>query len=101
MLSKPPTTTVSLLPSWMDCDPNTIDFMPEEHTLLMVVQVVEMGRPPRMAAWRAGAWPTPAESTLPRITYCTSAGFNLMDSRAAVMQWPASSGPERPASLPM
>ena len=53
----------------MDWDPNTIDFMPDEHTLLIVVQMVDISNPPAMAACRVGAWPTPAEITLPSIAY--------------------------------
>lgn len=52
-------------PSASVCDPIIIDFMPDEHTLLMVVHTVLVGSPPKMAACRAGAWPTPADTTLP------------------------------------
>ena len=38
MLSNPPATTQSLCPSAIDCDPKTIDFKPDEQTLLIVVQ---------------------------------------------------------------
>jgi hypothetical protein len=51
--------------------PNTIDFIPEEQTLFMVVQVTETGRPPKIAACLAGACPTPADNTFPNITSST------------------------------
>ena len=35
-----------------------VAFMPEPHTLLIVVQPADSGRPAPSAAWRAGAWPT-------------------------------------------
>lgn len=59
----------------MDCDPNTIDFMPDAHTLLTVVHVVDISSPPNMAACLAGAWPTPADSTFPNIAYYTCLGL--------------------------
>ena len=50
-------------------------FMPDPHILLMVVQPTLSGMPAPRLAWRAGAWPWPACSTLPTITSSTSAGF--------------------------
>ena len=46
-------------------------FMPEEQTLLMVVHSVVSDSLASRAACRAGAWPTPAESTLP-IQHCST-----------------------------
>lgn len=73
----------------MDWDPYTIDFMPDEHTLLMVVQVVDGLSPPKMAACRAGACPTPADNTFPKMTSSTILGSADMDYNAALMQNPA------------
>lgn len=53
--SKPPVTTVSACPSAIDCDPKTIDFNPDEHTLLTVVQGTVTGIPPLIEACLAGA----------------------------------------------
>ena len=39
--------------------------MPLPHTLLTVVACTEVGKPALIAAWRAGAWPSPAGSTQP------------------------------------
>ena len=50
-----------------------IAFMPEPHTLLMVVAPAPAGRPAASAAWRAGAWPRLAGRTQPMITSDTSA----------------------------
>lgn len=68
MDSKPPVITAWLCPSAIDCDPNTMDFKPEEQTLLMVVQGTLTPMLPLSEACLAGAWPWPADSTLPRIT---------------------------------
>lgn len=68
MDSKPPVTTTSEWPSAIDCAPNTIDFMPDEQTLLIVVQGTLISIPPFRDACLAGAWPTPAERTFPKIT---------------------------------
>lgn len=59
-------------PSARVCDPIIMVFIPDEHTLLMVVQIVFVGRPPNMAACRAGAWPSPADTTFPMYTSSTS-----------------------------
>lgn len=75
--------------------------MPEEHTLFTVVQVVFMGNPDKIAACLAGAWPTPAERTLPRITYSIYSGLRLICSKAPLMQKDANCGPEKLESLPM
>ena len=47
---------------------------PEPHTLLIVVHGTSLGSPAKIAAWRAGAWPTPAGSTQPMNTSLTSSG---------------------------
>ena len=75
MLSMPPATTTSLSPVIMDCAPSIIAFIPDAHTLLIVVQATELGKPAKIAACLAGAWPTLACSTLPINTSVTSSGF--------------------------
>ena len=45
------------------------------HTLFTVVHSVESGSPAALAAWRAGAWPIPADSTLP-IQHCSTAALS-------------------------
>ena len=59
-------------------------FMPEPHILLMVVAPAEIGNPAPSVAWRAGAWPWPADRQLPKITSCTCSGFDpgTLDRRA-------------------
>ena len=60
MLSMPPAIITALRRrrAMMSCA-SIAAFMPEPHTLLMVVQPVEGGNPAPSAAWRAGAWPMP------------------------------------------
>ena len=50
MFSIPPTTTISLSPLIMVCAPIIIDFIPEEHTLLIVVHGVFSDKPASIAA---------------------------------------------------
>ena len=45
-----------------------------------------------MAAWRAGAWPTPACSTSPMSTYSTSCGATSTRSSAALIAMAPSCG---------
>jgi hypothetical protein len=48
-------------------------FIPDEQTLLIVVQITEVGMPAPKAACLAGAWPKFALRTIfPKKTYCTS-----------------------------
>src|SRR5579875_1632819 len=72
--SMPPATTTAAEPALIRSWPSMIAFMPEPHTLLMVVQPVATGRPAASEAWRAGAWPRLAGSTQPISTSLTSAG---------------------------
>ena len=74
MLSIPPATTRSTSPQRTPCAASITAFKPEPHTLLIVSAATVGGSPARSAACRAGAWPTPAESTLPRMTSSMSAG---------------------------
>ncbi len=61
----PPATTTSASPALISAAASMIDFIPEPQTRLIVVALVVGGRPALSAAWRAGAWPTPAWSTWP------------------------------------
>lgn len=117
MLSMPPTTTISLAPSWILCaaiiDAEQKDykghalllflhtkffethillvqqqeriqpFIPDEQTLLTVVQITELGMPAPRAACLAGACPKFAHRTLPKKTSCTSEGSTFALFRAA------------------
>ena len=74
MLSMPPATITAFVPSATRSCASIAAFMPEPHTLLIVVQPVAGGSPAPSAAWRAGAWPWPAGSTLPMIDFLTSCG---------------------------
>ena len=56
-----------MIRSW----PSITAFMPEPHTLLIVVRRRRRGMSAPIAAWRAGAWPRPAGSTQPMITSST------------------------------
>lgn len=51
--------------------------MLDAQTLFTVVQQVASGSPARRAAWRAGACPTPAPSTLP-IQHCSTASLGTL-----------------------
>ena len=59
-------------------------FIPEAHTLLMVVQITEYGNPAPNAACLAGAWPKFALRTFPKKTSCTRDGSTFALFRAAV-----------------
>src|ERR1017187_5447994 len=69
--SKPPATTTRAEPARIASQPIITAFMPEPQTLLMVVAGTRVGTPAPIAAWRAGAWPTPAGSTQPSSTSST------------------------------
>ena len=57
----------------------------EAQTLLIVSAGVSFGSPAPIAAWRAGAWPAPACSTCPMITYSGSCGSRPIRSSAALI----------------
>src|SRR5208282_706186 len=65
MDSMPPATTISDSPVITACAARATAFSPEPHTLLMVIAATSGGSPPPSAACRAGACPSPAETTLP------------------------------------
>lgn len=112
MLSMPPATTTSLMPSWMLCAASIVavknerqislwqvlhslarnkanqnlrrvPFIPDAQTLLTVVQTTEFGTPAPNAACLAGACPKFALRTLPKKTSCTDDGSTLALFRAA------------------
>ena len=53
--------------------------------MLIVSAGVSFGSPAPIAAWRAGAWPAPAWSTWPMITYCGSSASSPIRSSAALI----------------
>ena len=57
--------------------------MPDPQTLLTVTASADLGRPAPIAAWRAGAWPRPAESTLPMntLSICSPLTPGALDRR--------------------
>ena len=60
MFSIPPATTTLFSPTAIDCAAIEILFIPDEQTLLIVVQGTFFGTPAKIAACLAGACPTPA-----------------------------------------
>ncbi len=65
--SIPPATTISASPALIRRSAWAIAFRPDRHTLLMVIEGTESGRPPAMPALRAGFCPAPARMTWPMI----------------------------------
>ena len=57
----------------------------EAQTLLIVSAGVSFGSPAPIAACLAGAWPAPACSTWPMITYSGSSGSSPIRSSAALI----------------
>src|SRR5213079_1275363 len=70
----PPETTHCASAALIACAASITALSPEPQTLLIVIAGTVPGRPAWIAAWRAGAWPTPPCSTLPMITSSTAAG---------------------------
>src|SRR5262245_30362073 len=105
MDSMPPATTTSVSPVAMPCAASMTAFRPEPQTLLMVRAATFGGRPAWMAAWRAGAWPTPAEITLPMMTSWTSWGDRperATASRTTIApSWGAVNDLRAPRNLPV
>src|SRR5688572_19251226 len=83
--SMPPATTTVELPAVSESKAIIAAFMPEPHILLIVVAGVDLSSPAPRAAWRAGAWPWPAPSTLPKMRSSTSEGFTPACSTAALI----------------
>src|SRR6266481_4176552 len=74
MLSVPPATTISASPDLMACAASMTDLRPDPQTLFTVVAGTESGRPPLIAAWRAGFMPRPACRMHPSTTSSTWSG---------------------------
>src|ERR1019366_6691054 len=74
--------------------------MADPHILLTVVVGTPAGMPAPKAAWRAGAWPSPAESTQPMITSSISAALTPESAIAALMATAPSCGALRLARAP-
>ena len=83
--SIPPATMTSFVPAASRSCASIAAFIAEPHILLIVVQPAASGSPALSDAWRAGAWPWPAGSTLPMITSSTSAGAMPARSTAALI----------------
>ncbi len=98
--SMPPATTTRAEPALTRSCASMIAFMPEPHTLLMVVAPVDCGMPAASAAWRAGAWPRLAGSTQPMMTSSTSCAGTPACSSAAAMTLAPSCGVGVPVNWP-
>src|SRR5712691_13310670 len=72
--SMPPATATSMSPARMAWSAIITALRPEPHTLLIVSAATWSGSPPWSAAWRAGLWPSPAETTLPMMHSSTICG---------------------------
>src|SRR6266852_5134940 len=83
--SMPPATTMVAWPEVSSSAAIMAAFIPDPHILFTVVAGVDLSRPAPSAAWRAGAWPWPAPSTLPKIRSSTSVGLTPACSMAALM----------------
>src|SRR5262245_18233358 len=92
MFSMPPERIVFASPTLMVCVASLTAYSPEPHTLLMVSAPTLGCTPPWINAWRAGAWPSPAVSTLPRITSSTVSGSSLVRVRVSLITPAASLG---------
>src|SRR5215831_11030571 len=78
---------------------------PLPQTLLIVTAPTVGGIPAAIAACRAGAWPIPADSTLPRITWLMRSGAIVVSASAARIAVAANCGAgvveSEPSSLPI
>src|SRR5690606_35014446 len=100
MLSIPPATTTSASPARIAWYAIATVLRPEPHTLLTVTAPTEDGNPARIAAWRAGAWPTPAGSTHPINTSSTAAPSIFARRNASAMATAPSWGAVRELRAP-
>ena len=64
----PPATIALASPARIAWSASITAINPLPQTLLIVTAPIDAGIPAPIAAWRAGAWPIPADKTLPRIT---------------------------------
>ena len=86
MLSMPPATTSDASPARMAWSASITAFKPEPQTLLTVNAPTESGNPAKIAACRAGFWPSPAPITLPMMTSLIDRPVDPVRSRRALMQ---------------
>src|SRR5437762_5367228 len=100
MDSMPPATTISDSPVCTACAASATAFNPEPQTLLMVMAATRGSQPPFSAACRAGFWPSPACTTLPRIASSICFASMLARRAASATTLPPSSGAENPARPP-
>src|SRR5688572_23007287 len=100
MDSSPPATASATSPARIWSAAIMMAFMPEPHILLMVVVGTPVGMPAPSAAWRAGAWPSPAGSTQPMMTSCTSLPETTAASSAPLMAAAPSCGAVTGESTP-
>ena len=105
MFSMPPATTTSASPARISAAASMIAFRPEPQTRLIVVRSTLSPRPAFSAAWRAGAWPTPAWSTWPMSTSSIWSGATPARSTAARIAIPpsvvAGTSASEPPNLPI
>src|SRR5262245_39528519 len=103
--SMPPATPISISPAAIARATPSTASSPEPHTLLTVTHGTLCGRPANRAACRAGAWPTPAGSTMPMCTSPTASGGTPARSSAALIAVAPRRGAEtaaiEPRKLPM
>ena len=95
MFSIPPAIAQSTMPSMISWAADAIAWAPEPQTRFTVIAGTSTGKPPWMAACRAGFILLPAWTTLPMTTVSTLAGSSLLrasTARIAVARvpWPAS-----------
>src|SRR4051794_19132010 len=93
--SMPPVTTTSTSPARIIESAISTARMDDAQTLFTASAGTSIGSPAAIAACRAGAWPAPAWSTWPMITYSTSLPSSPMRSSAARMTTEPSSVAER------
>src|ERR1700686_4730965 len=79
----PPATTMELFPVSTAWAASATAFSPEPQTLLTVMAPTLGGRPPKMAACRAGFWPSPADTTLPMMHSSTCSGSSRARATAS------------------
>src|ERR1700741_4254188 len=70
----PPATTIELFPVCTACAASATAVRPKPQTLLIVMAPVWEAKPPKIAACRAGFWPSPADTTLPMMHSSTIDG---------------------------
>ena len=83
MLSMPPAAITSASSSRIACAASATAMRPEPHTLFTVSAACDVGSPAPRPAWRAGACPSPALTTLPMITCSIASGATPARATAA------------------